>query len=95
MDGDMVAAVLELLATLAGSMSSVYMLPMVARVYVTLRRYQPALALVTRWQRAPPCQRCAAVHIVLAAGTVDDGRGRWRCSGGTYMLNGYEGGHDG
>lgn len=58
MDGDMMDAVLVLIARLAGSVSSVCMLLLLAKVYVTWQRYQPLLVLVTRWQRAPPRQQC-------------------------------------
>ena len=81
MDGDMVADVLVLIARLAGSVSSVCMLIMLAKVHVTLRRYQPILVPITRWQRAPPRQqRVRRYTSTLAVRAVVDRRGRWRCN---------------
>lgn len=80
MDGNMMDAVLVLIARLAGSVSSVCMLLMLAKVYVMLQRYQPILVPLPRWQRAPPRQQCVRRYTLTpAVRTVVDRRGRWRC----------------
>jgi len=80
MDGNMMDAMLELMTTLAGSVSSVCMLLMVMKIHVTWQRYQPALALVPRWQRAPPYHGvCGGTHRRWSGGAVNDGCGWQRC----------------
>ncbi len=81
MNGDMVA-VLELLARLLGSASSVCMLLMVAKVHATWQRYQLLLVPLTCWQRAPPRRSVRQHALTLAVGTVVDRHGWLRCTVG-------------
>lgn len=56
MDGELVAAALALIATLAARVGSWLMLLRIATIVVLVRQCQPVLVqlLPPRWERAPP-----------------------------------------